>query len=542
MRTNLNELASIGIVKDKHPHELPVGAWSDGDNVTFRENHIQKAGGNTESYSGLLFRPYWLLSYEDPQNGDYYWIYPGLNDAGAGKIGTVTKTTHADRTRVSGDYSPNATIPWTGGVLNGLVVVNNGVDAPQMWDRTGGTLNANFEDLDNWPVDGGAAHYKCRCIRPFKNFLVAMDITVDDQTPSRNPFRVMWSDAADPYTAPSTWIAGAANLAGDVYLAEGGDHVIDGAPLRGNFIIYKENSTYIMRYIGGNAVMQVDRLFSEHGILAPRCVATFGDGMHFVVTKGDVIVHDGNTANSIADARVRKEIFDNIDSTYYQMAFCTPYYKEEEIWFCYSTEANEHANKAAIWNYKMDAWSFRELNNCPHIAYGFVDNEGISELWNTVGLPNWNAHTGVWSQNVFTPTADDLLMIEHGDTDTIANAKLQQVDSGNTFDGTTMLSYLRMEKIDMIQADEAPGVIKYLRRLYPKVQGGPLRFRVGSSMSDQAPVVWSDYTVFNANNGDYKIDTRQTGRYLALEISSEADVSWQLDSVELEYEIVSNGR
>ena len=75
-----------------------------------------------------------------------------------------------------------------------------------------------------------------------------------------------------------------------------------------------------MRYVGGNTVFTIDRLFSEHGILAPRCFAEFGDGMHFVVTHGDVIVHDGNTARSIANDIVRNHIFDEIDSVYYKMA------------------------------------------------------------------------------------------------------------------------------------------------------------------------------------------------------------------------------
>lgn len=598
MKIALKDLSG-GVNTDKEDYEVPDNQWTDVNNVTFRDGKIQKAKGYTEVYTGLGCRPQWILPYEDPESGDYHWIYPGVDDNDYGKIYTVTSTTHTNRTRktdaatsaisttgspttvtiasttyndgdevtisgvttapddingtytltkvsdtqftivanvtsaadpvgtasIDSDYTPIATIPWSGGVLNGLVIINNGNDIPQKWDRTSGTLKDNFEDLANWP-----AGYKARIIRPFRDFLIAMDITVSGAEPTRNPYRVMWSDAATGFSEPSAWLAAANNLAGDIYLADGGEHVIDGAQLRGNFYIYKENSTYVMRYVGGNTVMAVDRLFNDIGILAPRCLASFGQGFHFVVTKGDVVVHDGNTVRSVADDIVKHTIFDEIDSTNYVLSWCTPYYKEEEIWFCYPT-TDAFVYKAAIWNYKTGAWSFRDLPKSTHIAYGIVDDSSLSATWDS-DSGTWDSDITTWGEFVYSPSAYDLMVASRGSTDNTASAKFYQIDSSNQEDGANMVAYARKTGIDL----EDPQSVKYMKRLYPVLRDGPVQFRVGYSMAQEGPYNWCAPVTYTTDT-DHKLDVRCTGRYMAIEIQSIENVDWGLDQIVLEFEM-----
>lgn len=598
MKVAFKDLAG-GVNTDKEDYEVADNQWTDVNNVTFRDGKIQKAKGYSEVYSGAGCRPQWMIPYEDPNNGNYHWVYPGIDDNDKGKIYTVTGSVHTNRTRkqtavVSGvsitgspttitiasttyndgaevtlsglstspddindtytltkvndttftivanvtsapdvdgsasidsDYSPQPLIPWSGGVLNGLLVINNGFDIPQKWDRTSGALKDDFEDLTNWP-----SGYKARIIRPFRDFLIAMDISDSGANPARNPYRIMWSDAATGFTEPSAWLAAADNLAGDVYLADGGEHVIDGAQLRGNFYIYKENSTYVMRYVGGNTVMAVDRLFNDIGLLAPRCFASFGEGFHFVVTKGDVVVHDGNTVKSVADDIVRKKIFSEIDTTNYVLAWATPYYKEEEIWFCYPT-SDAFAYKAAIWNYKTGAWTFRDIPKSTHIAYGIVDTSALSGTWDS-DSGTWDSDTSVWSEFTYSPSAYDLIVAGRGTTDTTANAKFYQIDSGNQEDGSNMTAYARKAGIDL----EDPQSVKYLRRLYPVLRNGPVQFRVGYAMAQEGPYTWCDPVTYTTDTG-HKLDVRCTGRYMAIEIQSVDNVDWGLDQIVFEFEM-----
>jgi hypothetical protein len=566
MKLPLTDLAG-GVNTDKQDYEVPANQWTDVSNVTFRDGKIQKAKGYTSVYGNLSIKPQALAYYQDPDSGAAHWIYPGITDSGDGMIWSVSGTTHVNRTRTTASaavtdievivpaakltltgyaqgsnlvvrgsrlslttfaptavseitYSPSSLIPWTGGTLNGLFVLNNGIDVPQKWDRTNGSLKANFEDLENWP-----SNTTCRVLRPFRNFLIAMDISVSTNTPDRNPYRVMWSDAAEPYTEPSTWVAAPDNLAGDLYFTEGDDYVVDGAPMRGNFIVYKENSTHIMRYVGGNDVFVQDRLFNEHGLLAARCVCIFGDGMHFAVTKGDVIVHDGNTARSIADDVVRDKIFTDIDSTSYRMAYCVPYYKQEEIWFCYPTTEAVGADVAAIWNYKTGAWTFRDLPTSPDIAYGVTDQQAET-TWAS-DTETWAEDQTPWSITIYNPAAFDLLMVERGSTDAVADAKIHQIDSGNTKDGRQMASHARRTGVDI----DAPDVLKYISCIYPKLRGGPVKIRAGGAMSQTGAYKWGPYRTYSPGDGDYKVDVRTTGRFIGYEVYSDGDVDWQLDSL-----------
>jgi len=96
--------------------------------------------------------------------------------------------------RVPGNYSATAAGGWNGGVLGGIAILNNGVDAPQFM----GTANdAKMAALTNWDRTK-----TCAVMRPFKRFLVALDTT---ESATRYPFRVRWSHPAEGGTVPTSW-------------------------------------------------------------------------------------------------------------------------------------------------------------------------------------------------------------------------------------------------------------------------------------------------------------------------------------------------
>ena len=118
------------------------------------------------------------------------------------------------------------------------------------------------------------------------------------------PNKVRWGDTAEDFNFPSTWTAAATNDAGAVTIGDEADEIIDGLALKESFIIYKGNSTWIANYIGGNLVFSFKKLFNDTGILTRNCVQEF-EGKHFVVTQGDVIVHNGVSKQSVATNAVK---------------------------------------------------------------------------------------------------------------------------------------------------------------------------------------------------------------------------------------------
>lgn len=526
-RITLSKQAQFGIVKDIKGLDLPPDALTDGNNIVLRDGVVQKISGHQAAFGSLGCRPRWALPYIDPATNTYYWIYAGETDTGDGVIYTFDGTSHTDRTRSTGYYTSAITTPWTGGVLNGVPVVNTGHDVPQVWLHSSGILDATFTDMATWP-----SGYTAAVIRPFREFLVALDVT--DSSNTRDPNYVMWSDASTPYGVPS-WTPTVSNQAGDTDLAEGGEGLVDALPLRGAFYIYKDRSTWVMRYVGGASVFAFDRVFSEHGLLAPRCVKAYKDGRHVMATLGDIIIHDGTTAVSIAASRVRREIFDNIDPDYFSTSFMAVNYRESEFWFCYPTRGQSVPDRAAIWNANSNAWTFRDLQSFGHISYG-VNDLAAAQDWSSA-TDAWNTTTDIWGSRSYNPVVNNMIGWKYANT--TANSAAYQLDSTNTFDGTTFTAFAQRTGLSLAGANQQGQAVfdlgrrKSIRRAWLRLEGGPVIVRIGVADTPDGTYTWSSGQTFEGS-GDYKVDFRANGRYFGYWIESVGDVSWKLYGITLE--------
>ena len=75
----INDLGSIGIIKDMPPYAIPPSAWSNGNNIRFLNNGVKKVKGYTEVMATCPFAPYYIFPYEDAA-GNYYWFAFGEDD------------------------------------------------------------------------------------------------------------------------------------------------------------------------------------------------------------------------------------------------------------------------------------------------------------------------------------------------------------------------------------------------------------------------------------------------------------------------------
>ena len=417
---------------------------------------------------------------------------------------------------------------------DGVCYINSGNDVPQIWERTASVLNADFQNVTTsgnyWPASQTA-----RVMRPFREFMISADI--DDGT-DRNPWLLQWSDASLPFTEPE-WITTASNSAGDKPFSENGGYIKDFLPMRGSLIVYREDTTWVMRYIGGNDVFAFDQIFSEYGCLHTRCVKPFGNGMHFVVTTGDVIVHDGTTPKSIVDRRTRDKIFDNIDTDNYETSFVVPNYRKDEIWFCYPVSGSDLPNVAARWHIKTNSWSFRSLSDISHIGYGVLPGQGTGP-WST-DTDTWASDTTTWNEGKYNPTVQTLLGCHQEGT--AANSNLFEMDTGSTFNGANMSVMLERTGLTVL-ATGTNGYItdesrmKHCQAIWPRVTGGPVNISVGAADQVGEAYKWDGPYSFNPAS-DYKVDVRVTGRLLGVRFSSASNVSWKLNGYDLD--VVSRG-
>ena len=443
-----------------------------------------------------------------------YWFY-----AGTAKIYRTDGTNHVDYTRASGgDYSTNLTTVgnWTGTVYNGLPILCNGVDDPQALATTSASA---FSDLPNW-----IANTTCKTIKAFGNYLMALNLT---ESGIEFPNKVRWGDSAENFSYPSTWTAAATNDAGEITLGDEADFIVDGLALKQSFIIYKENSTWIANYIGGNLVFSFQKLFNDTGVLTRNCVAEF-EGKHFVVTQGDLIVHDGVAKKSVATDVVKKTLFDDINDAYFNLTFVAHNVQQTEMWVCYPSIGSQYCDKALIYNYVNNSFTFRDLPNIYHIGNGIVDPGATSINWNTQ-TATWTEYGGVWGERTYNPTERSILMAGVEDT------KLYRGDFGRQFDNENYTSTLERKGLTL---DGNTNTVKRVRKLTPKVGGsGTVVISVGSCMSPNGTYTYTAGQNFNPTENN-KVDCRSTGKFISVRFQHTDNSPFELNGYDLEYEVI----
>lgn len=512
----LRDLGKLGIITDIRPSEIPDGAWSSGNNVSFRDGILQRIAGEIDIFDDPDLIPENVQFYPDPQSGKAYWIYAGPDKtSGDFGIGNWDGSQHNLLTASDIGSAYTNGNGWTSGAIAGVPYFNNGSGAPWVWLRTGADLKTSVEQVSTW-VSGMKAMY----VRSFLNFWILMDIT--EGSNARNPSRLIWSHPAAPYSVPASFdITDPAYLTGDKTLGDTSDYIVDCMALRGINVVYKRNETWAMRpSSSASQVFTFDRIFPNVGLLGPRLVCSFQGDKHFCVTNDrDIIIHNGNTRESIADNKNRKIIFDNIDEDNFIRSFVKLHQQKNEIWFCYPTSGNTYCNKAAIWDYKRNNWTFRDLQNATDMAFGIpdVDPTVYDDAWDTGPNITWEADNKSWDEFISSLLLAQSLLS--------TSERFVAPDKGTTFSGTDFNAYV--ERIG-ITFDE-PRRRKEVISLFPEINGDPVTISIGASDYVDGPYSWQARQ-FDPRS-DHKISFRKNGRYLGLRISGSGQ--WRVGDMDL---------
>jgi hypothetical protein len=338
---HVKQVGQFGVNRDLSSSELPLNAWTDCQNIRFLDGSAYQFYGHGEIFASPSVEPYHVLPVTVA--GVRYWLY-----ASAGKIYQVGAPggviTHTDITKSATTYGGQRNA-WTSTVFGGIPILNNGVDAPQMWPLTG-----LCTDLTNWP-----ASTTCKVMRSFKNMLVALDVT---KTGTRYPYMVKVSHPADPGAVPSTWdITDSTKDALEYDISSGYGYIIDGMELRNSFMIYKTDGVFRMDYTGGAFIVSNQKVLGMSGAMNRNCITEI-DGQHFVLTGFDVVVHDGNQATSVLDKQTRRFLFNSIDSANTGLCFVfkNPYLNE--VFVCYP----EPGTRNAIRRWSGTTWTGRSAS------------------------------------------------------------------------------------------------------------------------------------------------------------------------------------
>ena len=127
-RATLPNLGSLGVLRDPPAHEIDPSALSDGLNLRMRDGCAERIVGEAQVFTTPAVTPYWVGLYATPLAR--YVVHAGT--------AAVYADDGATRANITGS-ALNGVVDnrFSGGVLGGVLVLNNGVDKPRYWGGSG---------------------------------------------------------------------------------------------------------------------------------------------------------------------------------------------------------------------------------------------------------------------------------------------------------------------------------------------------------------------------------------------------------------------
>lgn len=527
----IENVGRFGLQTDKQPYELEVEAWSSARNMRFNALGAQKFTGHKLVYTTtMLHDPYWLFTWHNSLSPGFSWLYAGFN-----RIARIVGTAHTDVTRFTSslgddDYAATVNSLWSGILLGDLPIwcYDGSIDPPQGFNAG----NTRFEDLPNWQADTFTD-----ILVTLNNFAIAL--RVKKPSVNFNARMVKWSEPADPGTYPNSWDeTDPAKLTGEVTLADTEGEIVAGVQFGPTMLIYKSDSVISMRFVGGQSIFAFNTIFSEFGALSREAVGVL-ENSHFVVTEGDVIVHNGQTFQSVIDKKNRKLLFTFMSSALKGKTQVKVYEQLTEVWICYcDVNSLGQLNKALIWNYLDDTWSQRDLQEFSYISFGFIDTISEGQTFDDISGP-FDADLGPFDETAAAPVFDELLAADAN------NGNLLALNFTEQFNGVNISTLLERTGLAVVGRDRQGGwrtdldSVKFIRRVHLKMaSNGPVNVFIGSQQKVGGPISWGVAYSFDPNTQSF-FDCRVNTKFFNFKIESASNITWTLYGYTIDLSIIS---
>jgi hypothetical protein len=409
-------------------------------------------------------------------------------------LGTVTKPSQLSHT-----------------LLNGVPVINNGIDPPHYWL---GNTGVKFAPVTGWPASTAAA-----LIVAYRYHLFAFDITLSGVA---NSNYYIWSAAAVAGTIPTSWTPAASNEAGNNQLSDTPTTITTARTLRDSLVVYKRNSAHVIDYIGGTLKFSQKGLWSKAGALSPRAVDDC-NGFHIVVTEGDIVINDGyNQPKSIANALVRSFLFNQISLTSFEALQVMFDHVNQDVYIMFPEAGATYCTLALVYNIPSEAWGVLQLSDVAYASMGIVDdNLAVSSTWDS-DAATWDSDTTSWNESTLTSAIDTILQAQPSAT-RFVQFNTSDAVATNGLVGKYALTFGEPERV------------KFVR--YVHLRGtafGTLYVRVGSQMNPDDATTWSnEYTVTSPNQ---PVPIFTQGRYISIEVRSTDTSRWTITGFDFEVE------
>jgi hypothetical protein len=481
--------------------------WTFAKNALFFGDVAIAQPGALPVYGTPLFRP---IAGAFVPGAVPYVVY-----AGAAALGATDGLTHANVTPAQG-WTIGACGDASGGIFNGIPILNDGAHAPISWVKA---LGSPFVPFTAWP-----AGQLAQVVRPFKYQILAANLA----GPINDPLGVMWSVSAAPGAMPGSWAPLATNDAGSVTLAGGQGQILDIAPVRDAAMIFEGAAVWLLQPIGGAFIFSTRRVLQAVGLLCRGAWAAL-DTQCIFLADGDIVLTDGQTTRSLLNRRMRKAVFGGISSNAARNSFVVRSTFRQEILIGFPEGADAFARRAVVWNYAEDKIGIIDLPEYAHAFAGVLATGG--DTWDAGAAGSWDSETRIWSWASFNPRDAYLIGVrpQHG-----ASGRFEALWQAQAPDDGPLEVILEKSMMPLGGSDRK----KMVTRLRPKMEGqvGTLiKWAVGMADSPGQAIAWGPEVDYFIGQSE-RVDVRQAGRLVSVRARSQALTSWKCAGFDVEFQ------
>lgn len=520
----VRSLAERGLILDAPPAELGGNAFSNASNARFRD------GASRRSSLLRLVRdvtiPNVRAAFAYTQSSGYDRVFVADN---AGRIYETNDDNTTDNRTVAGLTPVAEERPWTWCQLGDVLYVNKPNQIPAYF--AGGAMTA-FVNLPGWPTANRA-----RAIAVCRDQIFAINLT---KGVTAFPNTVALSDYALFGQPPATWDPLTAMAANEVTLAGARGPLVGALDLDGVLIVYGERQSWRFVFTGNTAdngqnLWINEPLSVDRGMISPQGAA-YLERKHFVFGADDLYVHDGVTVTSVADTKVRRWVFRNLDFGKQDRCWTAVDPVTDEVIFAFPSkdgdavfDATFGCNRAAVLNTRSGTWTLVDL---PDITSADYSNFNPTLTWSAATTP-WLTFGGSWA-DLADGFARNLMLASPRDGSVRVFA-LDEAATGRVSAPATVEdnppAFVERVGIDLDEVGAPLAAYKIVSTIMPQLtlaaSSVTARFRIGTALYPQGPYTWSDWKTFDPVE-DYRVDFNRGGRYLGvrMEVLPPVDFEW----------------
>lgn len=531
----IRNLGQIGVVSDLNSYDLPPNGVSKVNNARFDDGKIKRSNVFRSVLATSAPTPVFTFTQEIANGFDKI----GIADRN-GKVWFLQSGTE-DEVTESTWVSTNSDEPWTFTYLQGVGYLNRVDRVPWYY---GGSMT-DFAKLTNWD-----STWRCAALRAYKDYLIALNVT---KGANNYPNMVKWSDIAQYGSVPGSWDETDTTIsAGENTLGELRTAIKDGCPLRDVFVIYSQDQVWQMEETGDALVFRFRKLFDDDGIINTNCVVEV-DGRHYVFGTDDIYVHDGNSKETILDGRNWHYVYGNLNKQETEKCWVQHNPDTSEVLFAYVSgdadanfTATSYCNRAAVFNYKNETWSFIDL---PNVSNATIANFATTVTYATA-TATWDGMGGTWYDQESLGSNLVFMTSPQSTANGLTASRLYGYDSPNkgvlpfsVSTEATKQAFIERIGIDLDDTGDELRTYKIIKSIYPQMNllepGQTVDFQFAGVAYPNATVSWAPSVSFSPVSG-YKVDTREGGRYLAWRMTTNDYNNFELSGFDAD--VVSTGR